>query len=257
MTWVRLNNYQTTPRSEALLPKHLKDIYEDFKKTGLAHCKLDTITKESNDLILDITISDGLSLENLDSEINIYTDGSKTDKVGEWGTGAGFVIRHHNQTIMGKWITLCHTKTVFMAEVIAITQSLRTLQDKVAEGIIPLGTTITIFTDSQSSLKALASPYVHSKTVKECLQMLKIITSTHPLKLAWVKAHVGIKEMNRRTNLQEWAQNSQDRSTASDHSIPCRSASSEKSAIKMPLMYGRTIGTTSKKPDKPKLSALE
>ncbi len=52
-------------------------------------------------------------------------------------------------------------------------------------------TTITVFTDSQSSLKALASPYIHSKTVKECLQAIKLVQSQHTIKLAWVKAHAG------------------------------------------------------------------
>ncbi len=136
MTWIRLNNYRTVPDNVAVLPKHLKDIYNDFKTTGLAHCMLDEIAKESNDLILDITISDRMSHEKLDLEIKIYTDGSKSDEEGKWGTGAGFAIQRQNRTILGKWITLCHTKTVFMAEVIAITQSLNALMEKVTEGVI-------------------------------------------------------------------------------------------------------------------------
>jgi ribonuclease HI len=129
--------------------------------------------------------------EGLDSDINIYMDGSKSDKEGQWGTGAGFAIRTHDQTIIGKWITLCHTKTVFMAEVIAITQSLKALQAQVQEGIIPQKATITIYIDSQSSIKALASPYINSKTVKECLQIIKTISSNHIIKFAWVKALAG------------------------------------------------------------------
>jgi ribonuclease HI len=130
-----------------------------------------------------------MTFENMNSDINVYTDGSKSDKEGQWDTGAGFVIRTQNQTINGKWTTLCHTKTAFMAEVIAITQSLKSLEDKVQEGTISRTATITVYKDSQSSLKALASPYILSKTIKECLQTIKDISANLTIKLAWVKAH--------------------------------------------------------------------
>jgi ribonuclease HI len=78
-----------------------------------------------------------------------------------------------------------------MAEVTAITQSLKALQELVTEGVIPINATVTIFTDSQSSLKALASPYIHTQTIKTCLHALRSAQTHHQIKLVWIKAHTG------------------------------------------------------------------
>jgi ribonuclease HI len=95
----------------------------------------------------------------------------------------------HNQVVAGHNITLCYTKTVFMAEVIAITSSLRTLLDKLNDGTISCPGTITVFSDSQSALKALTSTDIHTQTVLECIQTIKALQPRYHIKFAWVKAH--------------------------------------------------------------------
>jgi hypothetical protein len=165
MTWLRLNNYKTVPENFAILPQHLKDIYEDFKTTGLTHCTLDEIPRITNDIAPDVNISDGFSFDiPTENDVSIFTDGSKYDEEGKWGTGAGFVIMLHDQVVAGNSITLCYTKTVFVAEVIAITSSLRVLLDKLNDGTIPRTVTITIYSNSQSANKALTSMYIHTRT---------------------------------------------------------------------------------------------
>jgi ribonuclease HI len=192
MTWLRLNKYKTAPEEGTLLPQHLHDLYEDFKATGLASCLLDEIPRVTNDLVLDVSISDGFNFDIPSAQdVSIYTDGSKIDKEGAWGTGAGYVIMLHDQEIASRWITLCYTKSVFMAEVTPITFSLRTLKEKLEDGTIPHTATTTVYSDSQSALKALSSTYIHTQTVLDCVQTIKALPTRHRLKFAWVKAHAG------------------------------------------------------------------
>ena len=54
------------------------------------------------------------------SQINIYTDGSKTSK----GTGAGFVVFDRTEMVHKDFIPLAYTATIFQAEIIAISRAI-------------------------------------------------------------------------------------------------------------------------------------
>jgi ribonuclease HI len=55
------------------------------------------------------------------------------------------------------------------------------------------GESITIYSDSQSALKALTATTVNSRTVLECLQTIRTVSSHHEIRMEWVKAHAGNK----------------------------------------------------------------
>jgi hypothetical protein len=121
MAWIRLNQFQTTPPEDKPLPPHLQDIYDDFQKTGLSHIMIDAMAKTPNHAQLNVHIKDGLESDlSAEATVKIYTDGSKIDGPNKWGTGAGYVIMIQEQINTANHITLCHTKTVFQAEVYAI-----------------------------------------------------------------------------------------------------------------------------------------
>jgi hypothetical protein len=125
VAWLRINNSQTTPPPGVVLPPHLQDIYDDFVQTGLAHCSLDAIPKTPSHATLNVDISDGIEKEHHYTDISIYTDRSKINEPDQWGTGAGYVIMSKNVVLVNSHVTLCHTKTVFQSEIIAIQLSLK------------------------------------------------------------------------------------------------------------------------------------
>jgi ribonuclease HI len=125
------------------------------------------------------------------SDLQLYTDGSKTDRPGKWGTGAGYVVMRGMEVVQERWVTLCHTKTVFQAEVMAITVGIRSIMTLISSGDVAPVASIVVYSDSQSALKALAAPIVSSRTVLECLQTLSTASSLIDLRLEWVRAHRG------------------------------------------------------------------
>jgi hypothetical protein len=171
-TWIRLNNYKTAPEKDAILPPHLKVLFDNFINTGLAGCNLDAMPKQPNSALINVTIlEEWTHLQLPASDVQIYTDGSKSDKAMQWGTGAGYVFIQGPTVLHESWLTLCHTKTIFQAKVMAI----------------------TIYSDSQSALKALSATSITSKMVLECLNTIWAVSNKHELRLEWVKAHNGNK----------------------------------------------------------------
>ncbi len=167
-----------------------KAFYDDFVQTGLAHCNLDAMPKTPSHATLNVDISDGIEKEqHHNTDISIYTDGSKIDEPEQWGTGAGYLIMSKQETFVNSHVTLCHTKTVFQAEIIAIHVSLKAFVQQVQLGRIPPRASVTVFTDSQSALKALSSTYVTSKTVQECIQYIQQVSEEHHINFVWVRAH--------------------------------------------------------------------
>ena len=72
--------------------------------------------------------------------------------------------------------------TVFQAEVAAIHQACKKLQEmKVAH--------VTIFSDSQAALQALASNTIDSTVVQNCVDTLNDLAKRGNIELRWVKAH--------------------------------------------------------------------
>ena len=117
------------------------------------------------------------------SEINLYTDGSKTSH----GAGAGYVIIAEKAKVQyTQSLNLPSTATWFQAELIAITQA--------AEYLFHAGDKpryIKIFCDSQVAPKALGGSICKANTVKEAHDN-KLAERNKSVRLQWIKAHIGL-----------------------------------------------------------------
>ena len=104
--------------------------------------------------------------------------------------GSGYVVYNKGQRIQTHSSKLTDTTTVFQAEVTAINEA--------ADYLINLSNHrkfkhVKILSDSQAALTALSNSQLKSQTVKNAsvaLNSLKLLCQT--VKLAWIKAHVGI-----------------------------------------------------------------
>ena len=120
------------------------------------------------------------------SQINVFTDGSKT----KHGVGAGFIVmRGKQQVVTTESISLNKEATVFQAEAVAIEKAAKFLIDhpEIRDKYI------RFFSDSQAVLRALAKDDVTSQTIlntKNALYELKQIKRAVTLK--WTKAHLSL-----------------------------------------------------------------
>ncbi len=198
---------------------HIRHIHNDYASVGLAGFALDDIPRQKLGQTLyrvqiDLEESidtpsvpvtnlfpDGTTRSPPHNAFNraIYTDGSKLENRESQGTGCGLAFfptslplpLEEQPAIHIKSIQLCHTFTVFQAEVTAISEALREYHRLIADKTLPLAQSITIYSDSQSALQALCATYVDSKLVLECVTLLNATATTAPFTLRWVKAHVG------------------------------------------------------------------
>ena len=83
------------------------------------------------------------------SQVNIYTDGSKTDD----HVGSGYVIYHKNEEIATDSKRLADEITVYQVEVNAIKQAASTLLQNKPDHY----KFVKIFSDSQAAIRALAA----------------------------------------------------------------------------------------------------
>ena len=115
--------------------------------------------------------------------ITCYTDGSKTDE----GCGAGFIITtNNNDTTLHKGsYRLPDYCTVFQAELTAIMKACTHLTSNNNKHII-------IWTDSLSSIQAITTLNIKSRTVGECLNALNHLGTTNTLELRWIAAYTDI-----------------------------------------------------------------
>ena len=97
------------------------------------------------------------------------------------GAGVFFNQAQREAIPLGKWVT------VFQAEAVAIeaATNLPVAKDGFKEAI-------KIWSDSQASLKALASPVVKSRLILRCQTALQALSQKHTVELVWVPGHRGI-----------------------------------------------------------------
>ena len=118
-------------------------------------------------------------------DICAFTDDSKT----ALNTGAGAVIfLKHNINPWKKlqW-KLRHSNYVFQAELVAIKETILILSSLPPFYI--QGTSIAIFTDSQSSIKALTNNGSASSLVIQTRQLIEYFSLYCSFHLCWVKGH--------------------------------------------------------------------
>jgi len=203
------------PISEEVQRKfhHTRDIHDYVARLGLADSPLDEIPLVSTSTLFKTHISDtqetvrGGSAATTETPytpplppmIAIYTDGSKLENSStpEWGTGAGFAIFEGLEDLpiqdkppvaQGR-VNLCHSFTVFMAEITAISLAIREYHRLRRTDTIAFPPGIVIFSDSQAAIRALAATTIHSRTVLECKHLLNATALFTTVTLRWVKAH--------------------------------------------------------------------
>ena len=119
----------------------------------------------------------------LQSQINIYTDGSKTKN----HVGAGYSIMRGKHVILEGKRRLPDESTVFQAELMAIKMAMFDLVGYLE----PEDRYIKLFSDSRSAIQALNSNTVSSQLVKDTINAINLIGSkVQRLEIAWIKAHV-------------------------------------------------------------------
>ena len=120
----------------------------------------------------------------IQSQINVYTDGSSTDT----HVGSGFTITKHNKILSEGSRRLPDEATVFQAELMAIKMAMFALAGK----LTPEDRYVKVFSDSRASIQALNSAIVTSQLVKDTVAALNLVGGkVLRLEIAWIKAHVG------------------------------------------------------------------
>ena len=117
----------------------------------------------------------------------MYTDGSKT----KHGVGAGLCYMRDDEVLIRDNIGLSPKANIFQAELKAIQLTCDVLDSHPIYGVPSLE--LIIFSDSLSSLQALASSEIKNKVVKETHDKLNELGARTKLELCWIKAHNNYK----------------------------------------------------------------
>ena len=119
---------------------------------------------------------------NSTSDVNIFTDGSKLND----NCGYGFCINQGNVLIAEGNGKASEKNTVFQCEVLGITKGCDELLNMDAEY-----NSITIFSDSQAAISALAALRIESHAVKNCVDKLNTLGQNADVQIKYVRAHIG------------------------------------------------------------------
>ena len=173
-------------KNVSLVP-HLKFLkHTDIIATG-ARLDTETIMESIEDKNYWVTINSRKGrAKPIPSQINVYTDGSKTKQ----GSGAGYVIMSGKDRVLHtQSINLTENASIFQAELIAIKEAALYLQNNEdTQGVF-----IKFFSDSQAALQALKSNKCTAMTVKDTHTALNSLANQAKLvRLTWIKAHVGL-----------------------------------------------------------------
>ena len=112
------------------------------------------------------------------SDIQCYTDGSKL----EGKTGYGLGIFKGDTVIADDNGCISENTSVFQSEILAIHKACELLYGCNAKNV-------TIFSDSQAAIAALAGTKVKYKTVENCIKHLNILGQETNVEIKWVKGH--------------------------------------------------------------------
>ena len=160
---------------------HLKWGSNNLQELGISEWNFDSTNSLNlhKDYKVDIkSFKDGNDIHN--SDIVVYTDGSKL----EGNAGFGFAVYKDNNFIDSGNGFIGQNQTVFQAEVVGIKEACDRLQNYDAKSI-------TILSDSQSAISAIAGWKVRSKTVASCIKALNLLSKGKEVIIRYIRAHVG------------------------------------------------------------------
>ena len=173
-------------KNHSLIP-HLKFLKTtDAQATGLRQ-DTETIIESIEDKNYWITINNKKGkTKPIPSQLNVYTDGSKTSQ----GAGSGYVILSGKDRVLNtQSINLTGEASIFQAELIAIQEAAKHLYTHEDTH----GLYIKFFSDSQAALQALKSNKCKAQTVKDTHDALNALADqAKVVRLTWIKAHIGL-----------------------------------------------------------------
>ncbi|XP_067123772.1 uncharacterized protein [Centruroides vittatus] len=122
------------------------------------------------------------STENGHENIEVYTDGSKTDE----GVGAAFVVFKHGKELTNRQYKLDGRCSVFQAELLALKMAVKYYSDKMSDE------DVTMCSDSRSAIDALKQFKDSNHLAMEIKNIIKSCGGRGTIKFRWVRAHVGL-----------------------------------------------------------------
>ena len=158
---------------------HLRWGLDKIRAHGITQTAFD-LTKARNlnkSYVVDLDFKSGLPTTN--DPVSCFTDGSK---IANGNTGYGFGIVQNEEIISHGNGQLSIENSVFQGEIMGINKACDALYE--VDSL-----SCTIFCDSQSAIKALASPTVKSKAVQNCIEKLNFLGNQKVVTIKWVKAH--------------------------------------------------------------------
>ena len=159
---------------------HIKDLTSKLETLGVSKFDFDS-TKTillKREFTIDLeSFKSGLPVTNKD--YLAFTDGSKLNQ----HTGYGLGIFSKNMSLLADEKGYLGPKnSVFQGEIIGI--------DKVCSKIQEIGAgNVTIFSDSQAAIAALANWKITSKTVEKCVKNLNLLSKNTNVEIKWVRSH--------------------------------------------------------------------
>ncbi len=143
---------------------------DKIKATNILTHKFKTIIEER----------ENINIPSENSNIIIYTDGSKDEKNN---TGYGYYIKHTGRCLR-EAKPLKQFNTVFQAEVIAIDMAAKHLIDFNLKN-----KSLFFFSDSQAAIKSLSNLSVRSQTVLNCINSLNKLGQDNSITIKWIPGH--------------------------------------------------------------------
>ena len=151
------------------------------KEIGIQANELDVCNERSPERLFKVDKKFNKGRAPIHAEMNLYTDGSKLDD----RVGAGFAAIRRQKVVCKRSFCLPQKSTVFQAEILAIREAARFLNEELEYK------NVRLFVDSQAALMALGSPVVSSPLVMETIRELNKAAANKHITLKWVEAHVG------------------------------------------------------------------
>ncbi|XP_023240776.1 uncharacterized protein LOC111639209 [Centruroides sculpturatus] len=176
-----------------------KEKYQQIKWGSTINISNDTIHHEDiewtfpfNETLFPIGQITNTKMDNDDTSINIYTDGSRINN----SVGCGLVIYENTTELSYQTYRLDDKCTVFQAELFAIWKAVEHI-NRNYDNI-----TATIHTDSLSAYRLINSPKLHplAEYIRNALRM-----SSCKIQITWVRAHQGVVGNERADSLAKTA----------------------------------------------------